>query len=177
MNIDDVHKGVTKHRSRNRLGRGPGSGNGKTAGRGHKGQKSNPGYSAHPTFQGGTMPLVRRIPKRGFNNPFALRVMVVNVGDLDAAFEAGDDVTPDQLRVKDLAKGRYDRLKILGNGQLTKRLVVSAHEFSKTAVEQIEKAGGKVQVLPGKVPAAHKIKAAREANRQHMAASKKTKKK
>ncbi|HUT91140.1 MAG TPA: 50S ribosomal protein L15 [Thermoguttaceae bacterium] len=152
MNLNDVHRGIQKHKKRRRVGRGPGSGHGKTSGRGHKGQGSRAGFSLHPTFEGGQMPLVRRIPKRGFNNRWALSVAIVNVGDLEERFQADDDVDPDTLRAKDLAKGRFDLLKILGDGQLTKKLKVSAHRFSKSAREKIEQAGGQVVVLPGKAP-------------------------
>jgi len=100
------------------------------------------------------MPLVRRIPKRGFHNRWALSVAVVNVGELEERFQADDDVNPETLRQKNLAKGRYDLLKILGDGQLSKRLKVSAHRFSKSAREKIEQAGGQVIVLPGSTPAA-----------------------
>ena len=152
MNINDVHRGITRLRRRRRLGRGIGSGRGKTAGRGHKGQRSNPGYAALPIFEGGRMPMVRRIPKRGFNNQFALQVAAVNVGDLERVFQAGDHVTPQSLREKSLAKMRYDVLKILGDGELTKKLTVSAHRFSSTAREKIVQAGGEVIELPGKAP-------------------------
>lgn len=159
MNLNEVHRGITKFKKRKRLGRGPGSGQGKTAGRGHKGQKSNRGYGALSIFQGGTTPIVRRIPKRGFNNKFALDVAVVNVGDLDTAFNAGDEVTLELLREKDLAKSRYDILKILGDGELTKKLKVCGHRFSATAREKIEKAGGEVVVLPGKTAVEEKKQA------------------
>ena len=162
MNIDDVHRGVTKYKKRRRIGRGPGSGWGKTAGRGHKGQKSRAGWSQKPIFQGGAMPLVRRVPKRGFNNKFALVVATVNVADLEVAFEAGDEITPETLRAKSLAKSRYDVLKVLGDGELTKKLKVSAHRFSGSAVEKIEKAGGEVVVLAGKTPLAQKQKQKRK---------------
>jgi large subunit ribosomal protein L15 len=152
MNLHDVHQAVRKHKKRRRIGRGPGSGHGKTAGRGHKGQGSRAGYSMKPTFEGGQMPLVRRVPKRGFHNRFALTVAVVNLGDLEQRFEAGDHVTPESLREKHLAKGRYDVLKVLGNGELTKKLRVSAHRFSRSAVAKIEQAGGEAVVLPGKAP-------------------------
>ena len=102
------------------------------------------------------MPLVRRIPKRGFNNRWALRVAVVNLGDIEQAFAAGDEVTPESLATANLAKGRYDILKILGNGELTKQLKISAHRFSKSAQEKIEKAGGEVVLLAGKTPVAEK---------------------
>ncbi|MDA1051219.1 MAG: 50S ribosomal protein L15 [Planctomycetota bacterium] len=161
MNLNDVHRGITKFKKRKRLGRGPGSGHGKTAGRGHKGQRSNRGYSALPVFEGGSTPIVRRIPKRGFNNKFALNVAVVNVGDLDSAFNAGDEVTLQLLREKDLAKVRYDILKILGDGELTKKLKVCGHRFSASAREKIENAGGEVVVLPGKTSVEEKKKQAK----------------
>ena len=152
MNLDDVHRGIQKNKKRKRVGRGPGSGHGKTSSRGHKGQKSRSGWSASPIFQGGAMPLVRRVPKRGFNNKFALSVVAVNVGDLERVFEAGEDVNPETLKQRSLAKKRYDVLKILGNGELSKKLNVSAHRFSQSAQEKIEQAGGTVTVLAGKKP-------------------------
>jgi large subunit ribosomal protein L15 len=152
MNISDVNRGVHKARPRKRLGRGIGSGHGKTAGRGHKGQHSRNGVSFSPIFQGGTMPLVRRIPKRGFNNRWAKSVIVVNVGELNEAFKAGDEVTPDALASANLVRGRYDELKVLGDGDLKKKLKVSAHRFSKTAAEKITQAGGEAIVLPGPKP-------------------------
>ncbi len=154
MNIDTVNRGIKKHKKRTRLGRGAGSGKGKTAARGHKGQASRAGWSRLAVFEGGQMPLVRRIPKRGFHNRFALRVAEVNVGDLEKLFEAGDEVTPEALREKNVAKGAYDVLKVLGDGELTKRLTVSAHRFSRAALEKIQKAGGEAKVLPGKKPVA-----------------------
>ena len=163
MNLDDVNRGINKNKKRKRVGRGPGSGHGKTASRGHKGQKSRAGYSRLAVFQGGAMPLVRRVPKRGFNNQFAKIVFAVNVADLEAAFEAGDEVTPESLRERSLAKARYDELKILGEGELTKKLKVSAHRFSASAKEKIEKAGGEVVVLRAKVPVAEKQQKARAA--------------
>ena len=152
MNLNDVHRGIRKRKKRKRVGRGPGSGHGKTCGRGHKGQASRAGWSRHPTFEGGQMPLVRRIPKRGFHNRWAQTVAVVNVADLEERFQAGEEVTLQTLQAKNLAKGRFDLLKILGDGQLTKRLKVSAHRFSKSAREKIEQAGGQVVVLAGKAP-------------------------
>lgn len=161
MILDDVHRGIQKNRKRKRLGRGPGSGHGKTSGRGHKGQGSRAGNSSHPTFAGGSMPMVRRVPKRGFNNRFALDVAVVNVGQIDAAFEAGEEVTLEALAAKNLAKGRFDLLKVLGEGEVTKKLKINAHRFSKSAAEKIEKAGGEVSVLPGKTPVEEKKRQAR----------------
>ena len=152
MNLDDIHRGVQKHKTRKRIGRGIGSGRGKTSTRGHKGQGQVAGYSSSMLFEGGQMPLVRRIPKRGFHNRFADTVVTVNVGQLNKHFEAGDEVTPDALRAKHLARGQYDRLKVLGDGELTKRLTISAHQFSKSAMEKIQQAGGEAVVLPGKKP-------------------------
>jgi large subunit ribosomal protein L15 len=108
------------------------------------------------------MPLVRRVPKRGFHNRFALTIATVNVGELERVFEAGDEVGPETLRAKSLAKHRYDELKILGDGDLTKKLKVSAHRFSKSAREKIEKAGGEVVTLAGKTPVAEKQKESKQ---------------
>ncbi len=152
MNLNDVHRGIKKYKARKRVGRGAGSGHGKTCGRGHKGQGSRAGFSMHPTFEGGQMPLVRRIPKRGFNNRWALTVAIVNIGELDKRFAEGDEVNIETLKAKNLAKGSFDVLKVLGDGELTKKLKVSAHRFSKSAKEKIEKAGGETVVLPGKAP-------------------------
>jgi large subunit ribosomal protein L15 len=152
MNLNDVHRGVRKHKRRRRVGRGTGSGCGKTCGRGHKGQRSRAGFSRHLTFQGGTMPLVRRVPKRGFNNRWALKVATVNVDDLQNTFEQGDEVTPESVRAKRLIGADFDVFKVLGDGDLTKKLVVSAHRFSKSAEEKIKKAGGQTNILPGKKP-------------------------
>jgi large subunit ribosomal protein L15 len=162
MNLNEVHRGVTTNHRRKRIGRGIGSGNGKTAGRGYKGARSRSGYSRKPVFQGGAMPLVRRIPKRGFHNKFALTVAAVNVEDLENVFEAGAEVTPDSLRESGLVKSRYDELKVLGNGELKKKLKVSAHRFSKSAEEKIRAAGGEVVVLPGRAPVVKKTKAQAE---------------
>ena len=152
MNLNNVHRGIRKRKKRKRLGRGLGSGHGKTCGRGHKGQGSRAGWSVHPTFEGGQMPLVRRIPKRGFNNRWAETVAVVNLADLEKLFDDGAEVNPQAIRELNLAKGRYDVLKVLGNGQLTKKLNVSAHRFSRSAAEKIRAAGGQVVILPGKAP-------------------------
>ncbi|MEM7782265.1 MAG: 50S ribosomal protein L15 [Planctomycetota bacterium] len=152
MNLNDVNEGIEKFKKRKRLGRGTGSGLGKTSGRGHKGQKSRSGHSQHPTFQGGAMPMIRRIAKRGFNNKFALKVGEVNVGDLEKNFNDGDEITPELLKTKALANYRYDVLKVLGKGEITKKVTISAHRFSKSAREKIEKAGGTIVELPGKKP-------------------------
>jgi large subunit ribosomal protein L15 len=148
MNLHDVNRGIHKNKKKKRVGRGPGSGHGKTSGRGHKGQGQLAGWSAPAIFEGGASPLIRRIPKRGFHNAFAKLVKAVNVGDLNDSYADGDEVTLDSLRVKDLAKGRYDELKILGSGELKKKLKISAHRFSATALEKIKAAGGEAKLLP-----------------------------
>jgi len=152
MNLNDVNEAVRQRKRRKRVGRGPGSGHGKTSGRGHKGQGQLAGWSAHPTFQGGAMPMVRRIPKRGFHNAFAPSVAIVNVAELEAAFANGDSITPQTLREKGLVQGQWDEIKVLGRGELKKKLAVSAHRFSRSAEEMITKAGGTATVLPGPKP-------------------------
>ena len=152
MNLNDVHRGINKNKKRKRVGRGPGSGHGKTSGRGHKGQGQLAGWSAHPVFEGARMPLVRQIPKRGFHNRWGREVSAVNLGDLDRVFKNGDDVTPETLRDTGLVTGRYEFLKVLGGGELTKKLKISAHRFSKSAREKIAGAGGEVIELPGPKP-------------------------
>ena len=152
MNLNDVNEGIQKHRRKKRLGRGTGSGLGKTCGRGHNGQRSRAGSSFHPMFQGGAMPMFRRIPKRGFNTKFALTVLAVNVGQLEDLFEAGGEVNRESLSNTSFGKSRYDILKILGDGELTKSLTITADRFSKSAREKIEKAGGTIVQLPGKKP-------------------------
>ena len=146
MIIDDVHRGISKRRKRKRIGRGTGSGHGKTSGRGHKGAGSRAGNSKRVGYEGGQMPLFRRMAKTGFNNKqFALKVAIVNVSALDRAFEDGDTVDLEALAQKGLAKGRYDAIKVLGNGQLTKKLTVQAHQFSGSAEEKIVASGGTVE--------------------------------
>lgn len=155
MNINDVngHKDVRKNAAKKRLGRGTGSGHGKTSGRGHKGQGSRAGFSMPAYFEGGQMPLARRIPKRGFNNKrFADEVVGVNIEELEFNFDSGANVTPDILVEMKIVKKRFDQLKVLGIGTLSKPLTVSAHKFSKSAQAKIEEAGGKVEILPGPAP-------------------------
>ncbi len=152
MNLHEVHSNVQTNKRRKRIGRGPGSGHGKTAGRGSKGQGSRSGSSSKRGFEGGQMPMMRRIPKRGFNNRFAATVAVINVGDLERNFDGGEEVNAAALRARRLAKGRYDLLKVLGDGTLTKKLKIAAHQFSKSALEKIAQAGGEAVVLPGKAP-------------------------
>lgn len=146
MILDDVHRGIQKNRARKRIGRGPGSGHGKTSGRGHKGFFSRAGSSRRVGYEGGQTPLARRIAKRGFsNNRFRDTVFIINLGSLDRAFENGDAVTPETLRERGLLKGGCDVVKVLGNGKLTKKLDVTAHRFSKSAEEAITAAGGSVE--------------------------------
>lgn len=159
MKLHDVNSGITKNRKRKRIGRGCGSGTGKTSGRGHKGHKSRSGYSRKPTFQGGAMPLFRRIPKRGFNNSYAPTVKVMNVADLEKFCDAGEEVTPESLAGDKLLTGIYDELKILGEGEITKSLKVSAHRFSKSAEEKIKAAGGTVTVIAAKRTPAERVEA------------------
>jgi len=148
MMINDVHQGIRKNKSRKRIGRGPGSGHGKTSTRGHKGWYSRSGTTNRLGYTGGHTPLARRIAKRGFNNrQFAPSVVVVNVSALNEAFESGATVNPQTLLEKGLAKGAFDEIKILGNGDLTKKLSVEAHRFSKSAEEKITKQGGSVKRL------------------------------
>ncbi|MCX7722124.1 MAG: 50S ribosomal protein L15 [Verrucomicrobiae bacterium] len=135
-----------KHR-RKRLGQGESSGHGKTSGRGGKGQTARTGSSIRPGFEGGQMPLIRRIPKRGFNNArFGVRYIPVNVGALNR-FDDGTRVDEQLLRASGLANGRADGIKILGGGKLTKKLTVCAHAFSESARAQIEALGGKCEVI------------------------------
>ena len=133
-------------RAPKRKGRGTGTGNGTTAGRGMNGQNSRSGGGVRPGFEGGQMPLYRRIPKRGFTNIWATEYTVLNVEDLNK-FEAGTVVTPELIQEAGLAKQVKDGIKILGNGTIEKNLTVQAHKFSKTAVEKIEAAGGKAEVI------------------------------
>ena|SRR5688572_12898090 len=156
MNLHEVNRGVRKNKSRKRVGRGVGSGHGKTSGRGHKGQGALAGWTSPTIFEGGKMPLIRRIPKRGFNNRWGKTVAVVNISDLEDNFKSGDEVNLESLRTFNLAKGRFDVLKILGEGELSKKLKVSAHAFSRSAQEKIEKAGGQVNVIPAKITVAEK---------------------
>ena len=129
-----------------RIGRGHGSGNGKTAGKGHKGQKARAGHGMRPGFEGGQMPLQRRIPKRGFNNIFAKEVVSINVGSLNC-FEDGAEVDVKALMEAGVLKKSGDALKVLANGEVTKKLTVKANAFSEAAKAKIEAAGGKAEVV------------------------------
>ena len=130
-----------------RVGRGPASGQGKTAGKGHKGQKARAGRGMRPGFEGGQMPLQRRIPKRGFNNIFAKEIAKVNVSALNDAFEDGATVTINALIEKGLIKKALDGVKVLGNGEISKKLTVQVNSFSEQAKQKIEAAGGKAEVI------------------------------
>ena len=130
-----------------RIGRGHGSGWGKTSGKGHKGQKARSGGSIRPGFEGGQMPLQRRVPKRGFNNIFRKKIVALNVNQLDSKFDNGAVVDAEALKNAGLVKNSFDGIKILGNGELTKSLTVKVDGFSAAAKEAIEKAGGKAEVI------------------------------
>ena len=134
-------------RKRNRVGRGPGSGNGKTCGRGQKGQGSRSGSGGMLYFEGGQMPIQRRLPKRGFKNPTARTVANINVQQLNA-FDDGAEVTVAALVERKLVKGDFDSIKILGSGDLSKKLTVKAHAFSAGAKSKIEAAGGAIELVP-----------------------------
>ncbi|MGF1578950.1 MAG: 50S ribosomal protein L15 [Gemmataceae bacterium] len=163
MDLQEVHRGVHKRRKRKRVGRGPGSGKGKTAGRGHKGQYATSG-SKWPgivtLFEGGQTPLFRRMPKRGFTRGrFERTFHVVNVGDLNEKFDDGATIDPQTLARVGLAKGPADGVRILGEGDVTKKFTVHAHHFSKSAKAKIEAAGGTTVVEPGpKKPVKNKMK-------------------
>ena len=130
-----------------RIGRGPASGQGKTAGKGHKGQKARAGRGMNPGFEGGQMPLQRRIPKRGFNNIFAKEIAIVNLAALEEMFENGAVIDTEALLSSGLVKKELDGIKVLGHGELTKKFTVKANAFSKSAKEKIEAAGGVAEVI------------------------------
>ena len=146
MKIHELTPALDSNKAVKRIGRGHGSGNGKTAGKGHKGQNARSGGGVRIGFEGGQMPLARRIPKRGFNNIFATKYAVVNVSDLNV-FKDGTVVDAELLKASGLVKKEYDGVKILGNGELTSQLTVKAAKFSQSAAEKIEKAGGKAEVM------------------------------
>jgi len=130
-----------------RVGRGPGSGHGKTASRGHKGAQSRSGFRFKRGFEGGQMPLHRRVPKRGFNNPFRVEYAVVNLDMLAEVFDAGSEVTPDLLRQRGLVRDARALIKVLGRGDIDKKLSVQAHKFSGAAASKIAAAGGVAEVI------------------------------
>ncbi|MGI6096628.1 MAG: 50S ribosomal protein L15 [Dethiobacteria bacterium] len=146
MRLHELETPAGSTRKPKRKGRGIGSGLGKTAGRGHKGQKARSGSKIRPGFEGGQMPLQQRLPKRGFTNIFAKVYSVVNVERLNK-FEDGTEITPQLLKEAGIVKALKDGVKILGRGELEKKLTVKAHSFSKTAAEKIKNAGGKAEVI------------------------------
>lgn len=147
MKLHELKPNEGSVQTRKRVGRGPGSGLGKTSGKGHKGQNARSGGGVRPGFEGGQLPLFRRLPKRGFNNyEFRTEYAVVNVGDLND-FKDGSIIELKNLKESGLVKKEKDGIKILGSGELTKKLTVKANKFSSTAKEKIENAGGKIEVI------------------------------
>lgn len=147
MKLHELSPAPGSVKERKRIGRGAASGQGKTAGKGHKGQKARSGSNAHIGFEGGQMPLQRRIPKRGFVNIFAKEIATVNVAAINDKFEDGATVTIEALVESDLVKKTLDGVKVLGQGELTKKLTVQANAFSASAKAKIEAAGGKAEVI------------------------------
>ena len=146
MDLSDLKPPKGAKHSKKRVGRGQGSGHGKTAGRGHKGAQSRSGFTYKRGFEGGQMPLHRRIPKRGFHNPFRIEYEVVNVDTLAERFEAGTVITPQTLLAAGLVTGNSP-IKVLARGEVTKALTIRAHKFSGKAAEKIAAAGGQIEAL------------------------------
>ena len=146
MKLHELKPNAGARKVRRRVGRGPGSGRGKTSGRGEKGQRSRSGYSSQRGFEGGQMPLHRRLPKRGFVNIFRKGYRTVNVARLNG-LESGSTVTPEMLQGAGLVKKGRDDIKVLGHGDLTVALTIQAHKFTKTAIQKIEAAGGKAETI------------------------------
>ncbi|HJX11796.1 MAG TPA: 50S ribosomal protein L15 [Candidatus Binatia bacterium] len=146
MTLDELRPVAGSNRKRKRVGRGDGSGHGKTSCRGHKGQGARSGGGTKPGFEGGQMPLQRRLPKRGFHNPFRIEMSVVNLTQLES-FPSGAEVTPESLCAQGLVHGKNRRIKILGDGSLSKPLTIKAHGFSAQAKAKIEASGGKTEVI------------------------------
>lgn len=147
MKLHELSPAEGSKKSVKRVGRGHGSGWGKTAGKGHKGQKARSGGGVRPGFEGGQMPLQRRLPKRGFNNIFAKEIVTVNLSTLNSKFEDGADVTVETLVAAGVVKNSFDGVKILGNGKLDKKLNVKVTAYSESAKAAIEAAGGKAEVI------------------------------
>ena len=147
MHLAEVLEKAGAHKKRKRIGRGAGSGHGKTAGRGHNGAGSRAGARKDGLYEGGQMPLFRRLPKRGFSNaPFRTRYNIINVGDLGARFESGAHITPEALLEAGLIRNLRHKVKVLGNGDLSEEFKIEAAKFSKTAEEKIKAAGGEAVV-------------------------------
>lgn len=147
MRLEDLKPTEGSRKKPKRVGRGPGSGHGKTSGRGHKGQKARGTGKVRVGFEGGQMPLYRRLPKRGFKNVNKKIYSIINLKTLEEKFQENDEVTPEILMKLGIVKKMRDGIKVLGNGELSKPLVVKAHAFSKKAIEKIEAVGGKVEVI------------------------------
>ena len=158
LGIHNIGAPEGANKNKKRVGRGPGSGHGKTSTRGHKGQKSRSGYSGRPGFEGGQMPLQRRLPKRGFTNIFKKEWIEVNLPDLELRFEPGDNITPELMVERGMISkgklGRYHGVVVLGKGSVTKALNITAHRFSKSAREKIEAAGGAATLVAAPEPKA-----------------------
>ena len=150
MSLSNLRPPKGAKHSKKRVGRGQGSGQGAQAGRGHKGAKSRSGWKKKRGFEGGQMPLHRRVPKRGFHNPFREEYEVVNLDTLADRFEAGVEVTPELLREKGLVHGKRAPIKVLARGDISKQLTVKAHKFSGKAAEKLAAAGGAAEVLEAK---------------------------
>ena len=147
MKLHELEKNIGAKQSKKRVGRGPGSGLGKTSGKGQKGQKARSGASINPVFEGGQLPLYRRLPKRGFTNAlFKTEYAVINVSDLNK-FDNGTVVTPALLKDKGIVKKQLKGIKVLGNGKLEKKLTIQAHKFSTSALEKIKESGSKAEVI------------------------------
>jgi len=150
VNLSNLKPSPGSKHSKKRVGRGHGTGQGAQAGRGHKGAQSRSGYHFKRGFEGGQMPLHRRVPKRGFHNPFRVEYAVVNLDTLAESFEAGTVVTPELLREKGLVHGKRAPIKVLARGDVSKKLTVKAHKFSGKAAEKLAAAGGAAEVLEAK---------------------------
>jgi large subunit ribosomal protein L15 len=162
MDLSSVHSGVSKLKKKKRVARGIGSGHGKTGTRGSKGQWASAGAKMPtPAFEGGQMPLFRRIPKRGFSHgSWDREFLIVNIGDIDTLFKDGDQVDHEALKRVGLANGPADGVRILGNGEVTKKLAIKAHHFSKSALAKITAKGGSAEVVPPpQKPKRNKMKA------------------
>jgi len=146
MKLHQLSQPKGARKAAKRVGRGIGSGNGKTSGRGHKGQKSRSGGGVRRGFEGGQMPLMRRLPKRGFYNLFRKEYAIINIRDLDR-FNEGEEINPQALKERGIIKNLRDGVKVLGEGELKKKLTVCAHKFSKAAEEKIRSAAGEIKVL------------------------------
>jgi large subunit ribosomal protein L15 len=169
MSLNNLRPPRGARRNRKRVGRGPGSGHGKTASRGSKGAKSRSGFRFKRGFEGGQMPLHRRVPKRGFHNPFRVEYAVVNLDTLAEVFDAGSSVTPELLRERGLVRAAHAPVKVLGRGEISKQLTVHAHRFSGSAAQKIAAAGGAAELIETSRDKDARLKA--DAQRQRFAAA------